>query len=158
MSLLLRPLKLILPRLLQLLPTIWTDLVPRRRAAHVRRLASVLHTCDNTFNRAVTVFLLVRHELQRVDQFVTQSLRRRMRSKDFVLHQHYPVSPNACWELSHRIGRHKPHTTNYTTFSFCCCRRHAPTTANRCNPEAENNYSAGKRMIKSHLPHLTQSQ
>ena len=38
-----------------------------------------MDACDSTLNRAVTIFLLIRQQLERVDQIVTSPLRRCMR-------------------------------------------------------------------------------
>ena len=60
-------------------------------------------TCNNTFHQAVTVFLLIRQELQRVDQVVAQSLLCSMRSNYLSF---TPVSSGAYSEPSNHAGRH----------------------------------------------------
>ena len=60
--------------------------------------ASFVQACQNALNRAITISLLLRLQLQRIDQAVTQALTRCVRFEDFPsvcvgsdLHHQYPV-------------------------------------------------------------------
>ena len=49
---------------------------------HDASSASFVHACYNALNRAITIFLLVRQQLERIDQVVTQPQRRCVRFED----------------------------------------------------------------------------
>ena len=96
---------------------------------HDAYTSSLVQTCDDASNRVITIYLLVRQKLQRIDNVVTQPQRCCMHFED------------VCFvyigtELYHQylVGRSPVvlaamlHTTSCTVSSFCCCRRRALMT------------------------------
>ena len=62
--------------------------------------ASLAEVCHNVLQETVSIFLLIRKQLQRIDQFFAQALRYRMRVEDLrllntfpFLHDQKPVTP-----------------------------------------------------------------
>ena len=85
--------------------------------------ASFVHACYNALDRTITIFLLVRQELWRIGQVVTQPQRRCVRIEDFRCLRWLRFAPlKSCCALSIRAALRMWHTTSCSVSSSCCCR------------------------------------
>ena len=83
----------------------------------------------DVLHEAVSIFLLVRQQLQRIGQFFAQALRYRMRFEDLGLINTFTcLQPRACLVASSPTFFHKSRTTNcYALFTQRPTKRSLPT-------------------------------
>ena len=111
--------------------------------------ASFVHACYNALDRTITIFLLVRQELWRIGQVVTQSQRRCVHIEDFRCLRWLRVAPlKSCCALSIRAALRMLHTTSCSASSSCCCRLRVPSIPTICCHPQGSSCNAGLRTTR----------